>query len=301
MAKARQRQERRSVSYLIAAAVLVLGLGVVGYFLWPEDPPQLTLAAYDAVAAPGENVPLRARVETDSKERSPKLSGLELWFQVSADKRAETQESDSDGAAALDWKSPPSESKPTEFMVRHQQKDQPRKGLRDQARAFVWLATAKVLLVDVDHALTEGVDSLASGGNTAPTLRPGAAAALRSLSGAYKIVYLTSAARGPAGYKKLRGWIQPGAAGVHEPLPDGPLLGPSLPLQEGDEANFVAGQIETLRKSFTGSAVGVTGRIDFAKLFFDAGWKAVVVGADQAPAGATLVAEWAELLKQLAP
>ena len=53
LAKTRERQERRSVSFLIAAAVLVLGLGVIGYFFWPEEPTHVTVAAYDAVATPG--------------------------------------------------------------------------------------------------------------------------------------------------------------------------------------------------------------------------------------------------------
>ena len=82
MAKARKRQERRSVTFLIATAIVVLGLGIIGWFLWPEEPARITRAAYDAVAAPKESITLVARAEAEAKDQSPRISGLPVLFQI---------------------------------------------------------------------------------------------------------------------------------------------------------------------------------------------------------------------------
>jgi hypothetical protein len=301
MAKARERQERRSVSYLIAAAVLVAGLGVIGFFLWPEDPPHVTLAAYDAVVASGQSTVLCARVEPENKDKAPKLGGLELWYQVPASQIAQTRLTDAHGAATLDYEVPKTKASVIEFMVRHQQKDDPKKAARDQGRIFVWPGTASLLVVDIDTALADGVAFLANGDNVAPTLRSGAAATLRALSGRFKVVYFTTAARGPASYARLRRWLRP-VPGVQEALPDGPLLGFSVPVETGDEGSAVSRRIEALKQSFSERSVGLTGRGEVAKLFLDAGWKAVVVGGEQAaPAGALVVQAWPDVARELAP
>lgn len=299
LAKARQRQERRSVSYLIAVAVLVLGLGVIGWFLWPEDPPRVTLAAYDAVATPEESIVLQARAWPEAKGGSPTLSGLELWFQTTVPPHAETVITDSLGGASLSWQAP--KTGPVEFMVRHQQKIDPKKPVRDNGRVFVWPPASPLLVVDVDHALTDGVESLAGGGNVAPTLREGAAHALQSLSGRYKIIYLSTAVREPTSYKKLRAWLQQaGTAGKPAALPGGPLIGPSVPIGEAEEQNFAKERIGALKKRFTAPAVGVAWRDVEAQMYLDAGWKAVVIGPDKiVPPGASAIQSWANLPKEL--
>src|SRR5262249_44801398 len=140
---------------------------------------------------------------------------------------------------------------------------------------FVWPATSKLLIVDVDHTLLDGVEALASGGNAAPTLREGAALALQSLNGKYKVVYLSAAVRDPASYKKFRSWLQqaanqiiPGTAMLN--LPPGPLLAPSEPIGDADEKVFMASQIELLKKQFTEPAVCIAGRDTEARTFLDA-------------------------------
>jgi hypothetical protein len=146
-------------------------------------------------------------------------------------------------------------------------------------------------VVDVDHALTTGVDALAS--NLAPTLRTGASTALKALSGRYKIVYFSAGANEPSLYKKLRAWLK------QAQLPDGPLLGPPGQVGTGKMDTFTIELIENLKKRFPEPAVGVIGRVLEAQMVLDAGWKAIVIGdADEVPAGATSIPTWAEFPKE---
>jgi hypothetical protein len=301
LAKSRERQERRSVSYLIATAVLVLGLGVIGWFLWPEDPPRFTLVAYDAVAVPEESTRLHARVEPEKKDQHPKLAGLAFWFQITDPPRAETLATDANGSAALDWQAPKKADARLEFMVRHQHKANPKEGARDQGRVFIWPAQAKLLVVDVDHALTTGIESLAAGGNAAPTLRPGAVAALQSLASRYKVVYICAEANEPSSYKKLRTWLRPTVATALGHLSDGPLLGPPMPVGTAEMETYTISQIEMLKKHFPERAVGVAGRAVEAQMYIDAGWKSIIIGeANPAPPGASSITGWADLPKEVA-
>jgi hypothetical protein len=286
LAKARTRQDRRAVSYLIAAAIMLLILGVVWWLLWPEDPPRFNLAAYDSVAVSDETIPLSARLEPEGTTRSNNLEGLDLRYQIKETQTDETRATDTGGRAVLDWQPPKGKSTVVEFMVRHQHKENPKNVVRDQGRVFIWPTDAKLLVVDVDHALTEGVDGLAA--NTAPTLRPGATATLRVLAPKYKIVYLSAGAGEPGRYKKLRSWLP-------QMVPAGPLLGPPA----GGVDKLFIGHIEELKKRFSQPALCVTGRATEAQMALDAGWKAVVIGdAKDLPAGATSIAGWTDFPKQ---
>ncbi|HMF13284.1 MAG TPA: hypothetical protein VKE94_13295, partial [Gemmataceae bacterium] len=273
---------------------VVLGLGGIGWLMWPVEPPRVLLAAYDAVAAPDELIKLYARLEPESRERTPKLDGLEVWFQVQATLRSETLATDSRGDAAIDWQAPKSDARPLEFMARHRQVEDPKKVASDHGRIFVWPAKAKLLVVDVDYALVESSESFADGGSTAPTLRSGAAAALQILASRFKIVYISAVVNEPSRYKRMRNWI------TQARLPEGPLLGPSVSVDAGDRDAFKISQIEALKKRFTEPAVGIAARDEEVQLFVGAGWKTVVIGdATRLPADVTRIVTWAELPKQL--
>jgi hypothetical protein len=289
LAKARQKQDRRAVSYLIAAAIMVLGLGIVWWFLWPEDSIRFNLAAYDAVGSPGEELELDAQLEPVGTAPA-KREKHELRFQVKETQTDESSASEPGVGTGIRWKAPKGKSQVVEFMVRHQYHDNAKNVVRDQGRAFIWPTDTKLLVVDVDHALTEGVEGLA--GNTAPKLRSGASAALRDLSTRYRVVYLSAGASEPSRYKRLRSWLA-------QLVPAGPLLGSSEPLGPSDSDKFTINQIEQLKKRFTAPALGVFGRAAEAQAAVDAGWKAIVIGdAKDLPAGTTAIASWAEFPKQ---
>jgi hypothetical protein len=279
------------VSYLIAAAIMVLALGAIWWFFSPEEPARFTLAAYDAIATPDQSIALYSRVEPDSAHRSAKVNGLELRFQIMATQQDETKATDPAGNAAIDWSAPKGNKPVVEFMVRHQSTENPRNAIRDQGRVFIWPADSKLLVVDVDHALTEGVEGLA--GNTAPKLRSGAGDTLRQLSQKYRIVYLSAEANQPGTYKKLRSWLG-------QQVPPGPLLGPPTSSDSTELETFAAGQLRQLSKLFGQRGVNVVGRTEDAQIARDCGWKAVVIGdAPVVPQGASAAASWPELAKEL--
>jgi hypothetical protein len=287
--KNRQRQDRRAVGYLVAFGIVVLVLGLIYWLMRPGDPDRLNLAAYDAIGVPEESIKLYARLEGDEKHRSAKLEDRALRFQISAAQLDERVVTDAAGSAVLDWLTPKAKLA-AELMVRHQDSTNPKNVVREQGHIFIWPADSKLLVVDVDQALTTGVEGLA--GNTAPTVRPGAAAALQRLAAKYKIVYISPGASTPNRYKKLRSWLR-------QQVPLGPLLAPPSPVDSEEMETFAGGQIEQLKKRFSSSSCIVAGRALEAQTALDAGWKTVVIeDAGQAPAGATTAASWVEVAKE---
>ena len=286
LAKTRKRQDRRVVSYLIAGAIMVLCLGGISWFLWPEDPPRFNLAAYDAVAVPDESIKLFASIRAEGNDRSAAIKGLAMRFQVTATQKDETQFTDSAGSAAIEWRAPKDKNAVVEFMVRHQSAENPRHAIRNQGRVFIWPADSNLLVVDVDHALTEGIEGLA--GNTAPKLRSGAVESLRRLSQKYNIAYLCTGTTDPGTYKKLRSWLQ-------LQTPSGPLIG-----NPAASDMFIGVQIRQFSNQFTRPGVVVVGRSEEAQLAIDAGWKAIIIGGGP-PVGSAAIAvqSWTELVKEL--
>src|SRR5262249_59081879 len=136
---------------------------------------------------------LYGRPAAETRERAPRLEGLDLWFQVPATQRSETIAPGPDGSASLDWQAPKARGERLEFVVRHQQRDEPKKVASDRGRVFVWPAHAKLLAVDVDYALADGIQALADSGGSAPALRSGSATALQAPPASYKNVHLSGA------------------------------------------------------------------------------------------------------------
>lgn len=301
VAKARKKEERKAVSYLVAMAIVAIGLALIAWWFWPEEVPRVTLAAYDTVATPEQSITLHARAEPENKERSAKVDGLDVRFQIAATQKDETAATDAQGVASIPWSAPKKEVKAIEFLVRHQHKDDPKQVARDSGRVYIWPANTKLLVVDADHALADGVEALRDGTGGA-TAKPGAAKALKSLAARYMIVYLTALMDRPTTYRRLRSFLTQPATTVDGQLPDGPLLGPTMPLGDGDADVFTMGQIEALKKAFPGEMIGVAGRGVEAKMFLDAGWKAFVIGDSvNAPAGSVAVRTWKEWQEKLAP
>jgi hypothetical protein len=286
--RARQRKDRRAVSYLIAVVIVLLVLGLIYWLMKPGEAERFILAAYDAVDSPGEEIELHARLEPAGgavmKEKQ------DLRFQLNATQTDEWKASEAGSAAAIQWKAPLGKSQVLEFIVRHQNTNNAKNVDRDQGKVFIWPNDSKMLIVDVDHALTEGTDGLA--GNAAPVLRPGSAAVLKHLALKYKIVYVSSGAETPSRYKKLRSWLS------QQQVPPGPLLAPTSS-DSGNAESFTADQIKQLKNRFSSPALAVVGRASEAQASLDAGWKTVVLGdAKDSPVGVISIATWSELPKE---
>jgi hypothetical protein len=71
-------------------------------------------------------------------------------------------------------------------------------------------------------------------------------------------------------------------------------------LSAADRDLFLMGQVEVLKKSFTGSAAGIVGRTVEVRMLQDAGWKAVLLSQDvEAPEGAVRAGEWTDVVAAL--
>jgi hypothetical protein len=90
-------------------------------------------------------------------------------------------------------------------------------------------------------------------------------------------------------YKKLRSWLG-------QQVPSGPLLGSPTSRDPAELERFAIDQLSHLSKQFSQPGVWIVGRAEDAKGASDSGWKTIVVGA---PPGATAVANWSELSKEL--
>jgi hypothetical protein len=301
MSQARPTSRRRSAPTLIALAIVVIGLVLIGYFAWPSDPPRVAVAAYDAVARPADTIDLHGRVEQEDGEKSDRLGGLEVRFEVAAARYGEDATTEKGGAAKSAWHVPQKAGPPIEFSVIRQHKGEKRVA-RDSGRVFLWPKDAKLLVVDADHVLIDADDeTLRTAKPTELKPRDGAPLALGALAVPYKIVYLTANMDQPLAYKKLRAWLrQP--AHPKLALPDGPLLGPFEPVGEADRDLFTVGQIEALKTAFPGPAVAIAGRPVEAKMFLDAGWRTILIGkASDAPKGAAIADSWSDVPKLLMP
>jgi hypothetical protein len=300
LSKARPAPPRRAVPILIALTIVVVGLGIIGYLIWPDDPPRVTVVAYDTVAHPDDTIALHGRVEKEEGEKSNRLGGLEIRFEVPASHFGESAATENNGATSVEWHVPEKVGLPIEFTVIRELGRQKRVA-RDSGHVFIYPANTPLLVVDADHALADAdEETLQAASLTKLKEKEGAASTLRGLSGGYKIVYLTAVMDRPDSYRKLRIWLSgTGLATRLQLLPDGPLLGPYEPLGQGDREIFLAGQVQALKKDFPKLAIGIAGRAQEAKVFQGEGLKTYLIGeAGDAPDDVTVAGTWAELAKQ---
>src|SRR5205823_375300 len=117
---------------------------------------------------------------------------------------------------------------PIEFKVRYPGEPNRRRGLESVGRAYIWPATASLLIVDADYSLA-AMEAATFWKTPNPDIRAtaGASAALHSVASKYRIVYTSAEADSPSRFNKLRTWLRI-VTRVQEPFPDGPLLARGL-------------------------------------------------------------------------
>jgi hypothetical protein len=288
------RRRRSPARILITLAVVAGLLGLLAWAVWPNPLlPPLIMAAFDQVALPNETVSLCAGVQPIDQDRAGfNLAGCELFFLDLSDQALLAKVATrSDGTASLS-KSFAANAGPPQVLVRY-------RGEESRLGVFVWPAESRLLVVDADHALAD-VDEERLWTLNNLDIRPvsGAAKALQSACGKYRVIYLSAAADRPSRYRKLRALLGPG--GGQEQFPGGPLLARADRAVDSDPAVFQHVAIVGLTKRFCGKAVGVVRRADEAEIFRNAGLQTFLVGdANSAPEGIIPVKSWADLSGKL--
>jgi hypothetical protein len=295
-----ERGQRSPVKIFLTLAVPVALLVLVIWLLWPRPRlPQLVVAAYDQIARPDETVTLCARVEPLHDEgQALDLSGCELYFQDVRTQGLLAQVPTGRDGSAFTEQSFPTGAGLVQVIVRYSGEKQGQRGAQADGRVFVWPADARLLVVDVDHALAAvDEDGLWAVNNLDIRPQPGAAKALQQLKDKYHIVYLSAGAYRPSRYNKLRAWL--GMRG-QEAFPDGPLVARVCRASQPDAKAFRRAALEDLTARFSGPPVGVATGREEVRALHSAGLKAFLVGQSaKAPEGITMVKTWQELSKVL--
>jgi hypothetical protein len=307
--RAKMRKERpRSFSTFLALLLLCgTPLALLAWWLWPgRDLPRLMVIAFDQIALPGETVPLRARLTPeDPRVSAPDLGGLDVSFaelkppspQGEPPQQAQAR-SAGNGEAVVRWKAPAGDEA-AEFQAAY---TDPRAHYRapDQARVFARRAQTPLLLVAVDALAEAGDDAWVRAPIGTIAVRPAADKALQAARDRqYQVVYLAAGAGSPIVYRKMRGWVELKAQ-EQRVLPEGPVLGQLPAPGAAPAASNWAEVFADLKKRFRGPVVGVGKEVPLAEALRGAGATALVVGeGDQAPAGVTRLASWAELAAKL--
>jgi hypothetical protein len=306
-----QKQSRRFALRLVLAAVILIALlGLVFWLVRPDqEPPALTVIAFDQVGRAGEALPLRAVL--GPRGEAPEgfePEGYEIRF---VDPRLATQvggggnklllasaSTGAGGEAEITWQFPLS-PRPILCEVRYLGSKKGTSAL-DRAKVYPWPADARVVLVDVRGLLkTPGTNVDKANVYKLPPAA-GAPEALKQVRGRkYRIVYLATAERRPEGYHKLRGWVQRPAGQEGTLFPEGPVLGrPSY--AGGDEAGARRSVVQALKRSFPGKIMAVAGTIEEARGFQEEGLTTILVGgAGDVPVKVQRVKSWKELAQRL--
>jgi hypothetical protein len=297
--------DRRSWSLgriVTTLVLLFLVFGLVGWLVWPSPQlPPLKLAAFDQVALADENVSLCARLgPIDEERRDLNLAGCDLFFlepRTALRAKVATQR---DGTATTTATFAATEV-PVEVIVRYPGKDNRQRGDEAKSRVFVWPAEASLLVVDADRVLAATDEEGLWSRNTLDIHPlPGAAAALRKARAKYHIVYLTTGANTPLRYHKLRVWLGQSWAAREEQFPAGPVLAEASGPTATDSRAFPQSVIKDLKQRFSGKVLGITGRVEEARLSQEAGLPTFLLGkVGEVPEGIRVVRSWNELATQL--
>ncbi len=215
-APARVMSVRRRVPIGLPMLALV-GLVATGPSSWADDELYaVKLTVYDQLVLPGEPITLEAKLEHEGiGGLNPDMRGYPLRFVIPEflDQEVMTAQ---EGVATLSLRSSHGPRSPGRVSVRF-----PGSRLHQPAevtgRIFVWPAGIPILIIDIDHTISDlrEIDVVFTANAQIPAL-PGAVEALAKLAQRYQIIYLT--ARDHAFYNKTRAWLDVRG------FPEGPLF-----------------------------------------------------------------------------
>jgi hypothetical protein len=284
---------------IIVVLLFALLLSVCIWWLWPRPHlPQLIVAAYDDIAVPGERVQACAQVQPImGPDGAVNLAGCEIYFQESRSADAERRVTGSTGIACVE-KTASQNGDRIDIAVRY--RGEPRGHRSDQAngRVFVWPASTRILVIDIDHTLlAAGNEQFWQLNNLDVRASRGAAKALQEIGRKYRIAYMSAGASGPVRYNKLRAWL--GMRG-REAFPDGPLLAPVGPFAVSAGQTFAPTLAVQLVKRYPNHVSCVSANRETLQAFQESGAEAFWHGAaTAAPKGMVDVKSWADLPRTL--
>ncbi len=301
------RKERpRWMRWVPLLAVALFGsLGILAWLLYPEpEPPPLTLAAMDSLAAEGEAPQLRAYLGPEDPEATVgNLAGLQVLFSIpkaggeepllrkaATDLRGEASASIEPGLPGK-----------TRFEATFVALGKKQKGQHDGAAIYVVASDAPLLLVDVEETLADIDAKLWSKTNSLNIgLRPGATEALQTIRAKEKwvIVYLAVGNTPAKEYRRPRGWIGLKTS-APTALPDGPVLG-RLHYDSGSAGDARKALLADLRGRFSGPMAAVVRNSEAAEQCVALGIRAIAMGGGDFPAQVTPIKSWSDLPAALA-
>jgi hypothetical protein len=253
------------------------------------------LTVYDQLLLPGEPIALEAKLEHDGiAGLNPDMRGYPLRFTIptALDQEVMTAR---EGVAALSVRSSHASGDPTRVIVRFPG-SRLHRPVEVAGRIFVWPAASPILIIDIDHTISDlsEFDVLFTENAHIPAL-PGAVETLATLARRYRIIYLT--ARDHAFYNKTRAWLE------GRGFPEGPLFTRDYHVWE-TRGTFKRNFIAKLKERYPNMAVGVGDRPDDAQAYLDNGMKTLIIdptGEGRFPGQALVVSSWREVGTLLVP
>lgn len=274
--------KRRRWLFLILMAADVLAPPVRA----EDDRFLVKLTAYDLLACPGDPVTVRAKLEHQGfGGLNPDLRGSPLRFTCTP-AFARTVATGFDGRAEVTVRLAPESPRVVRVKVRYEG-SRNHQSAEATARVFVWDPQRPLLVVDIDHTISDlrEFDVLLTDNARIPTL-PGAVEGLSKLAREYGIVYLS--ARDEALYNKTKAWL------TVRGFPEGPLFTRDFVPWVSRES-YKSQYIADLKKRFPNLRAGIGDRVGDARAYLDNGLKALIIAPDQSarlPERALVVSSW---------
>jgi hypothetical protein len=309
--EALRRKRPRRVRLALASMLVALGLlALLAWLFSPKDePPRLTVVAFDDLGVAGGEVMLQGRLEA-SADAHVTLAGKDMVFvddqSFSAPDKVVKEvvvKTGSHGETSCQWTFPP-EADHGDFILRQiGEKFHP--GMEDRGRIIFRPSATPLCLVQIDDTLTQGKDQAWRKDNSQDIIPvPGAAEALQQAKeNGYEIVYLAVAADRPTLYKKMVGWVRYRSAVGSPPIPTGAVLSRfTLPWADQDHrpwqktAELLAKRFILPKAEDSAKHFAIAGTIDVAQQFHAAGLRTLYLGAgDDLPGDVQRMPGWEEV------
>jgi hypothetical protein len=270
----------------------VLALLLGSCLLLPGDEGSARIRGYDALALPGQELTLTAKLETAGPSgAAPDIRGAMLRFRLPRGNVLDGR-TDGDGKARVVALAP---TEPGDHVVElGLDPESPWSAAPATLLLRIRRAGEPFLVVDLDGTVTDASAATVLFGSPEPF--PLAAEVLRELSRERAILYLT--ARDDALLPRTRRFL------AEHGFPLAPVLTGDYRLGELSAERMKREALAKLRGSFTGDWVGVGDRPEDARAYLSVGMRALLVvpegDPEELPEGAEPVRDWSEVRERIA-